>query len=119
MTVTQHLYSMYRRIRNNSCPEWRADPKSFYAWYQGQIREQGDKCAYCGLPGNTEVHYHRTFRKGRRGLRLEVDRKDNGVLYSPDNCILACYPCNNAKSDVFSYEEFLQIGQAVRRVKQR
>jgi len=114
----QHLYSIYRRIRTNCCEEWRRDPKSFYSWYQSQVREQGDVCVYCELPGNTEAYYQRTFRKGRRGVHLEVDRKDSSGRYSPDNCILACYPCNNAKSDVFSYREFEEIGQTIRRVKQ-
>ena len=36
-----------------------------------------------------------------------------------ENCVLACYPCNNAKSDVFSYEEFSEIGKAIHRVKIR
>ena len=27
--------------------------------------------------------------------------------------------CNNAKSDVFSYEEFIEIGKAINRVKTR
>jgi len=72
---------------------------------------------YCQLPGNTEIYYERTFRKGRRGVRLEVDRMDSDGCYSPDNCILACYPCNHAKSDVFSYQEVMEIGQAIPRLK--
>lgn len=64
-----------------------------------------------------ESGYTRHFRKGRRGKNFEVDRKDNSRQYSPDNCVLACYPCNNAKSDVFSYQEFLEIGEVINRVK--
>jgi len=59
------------------------------------------------------------FRKGRRGISLEVDRKDGKKEYSPGNCVLACYPCNNAKSDVFSYNEFLEIGKVISKVKKR
>jgi len=69
------------------------------------------------LPGDTERCYQKHYRKDRRGFNLEVDRKDNNGEYSPENCVLACYPCNNAKSDVFSYEEFLKIGKAIGRVK--
>lgn len=118
MNDRQHLYSMYRRIKENCCEEWQTQPKSFRAWYENRVKEQKGLCEYCRLPGNTEIHYGRRFRKGRRGLNLEVDRKDNCQRYSPENCVLACYPCNNAKSDVFSYEEFLKIGEAIHKVKQ-
>lgn len=69
------------------------------------------------LGGDTVEHYGHYFRGGRRGKRLEVDRMISDQSYSPDNCVLACYPCNNAKSDVFSYEEFLEIGKAIHKVK--
>jgi len=69
------------------------------------------------LPGNTQEHYGKLFRGGRRGQNLEVDRIESKELYSPDNCVLACYPCNNAKSDVFSYQEFLEIGKIIGELK--
>lgn len=119
MNHKQHLYSMYRRIRENCCEEWRMHPKNFYRWYENRVKEQKELCEYCHLPGDTEIYYQRRFRKGRRGLNLEVDRKDNNQRYSPDNCALACYPCNNAKSDIFPYEEFLKVGEAIRKVKVR
>jgi 5-methylcytosine-specific restriction endonuclease McrA len=121
MSDRQHLYSVYRRIKSikeNCCEEWLTDSKAFYSWYENRAKEQKGLCEYCHLPGNTETYYHTSFRKGRRGLNLEVDRKDNNQQYSPENCALACYPCNNAKSDVFSYEEFLEIGEVIRKVKQ-
>jgi 5-methylcytosine-specific restriction endonuclease McrA len=72
------------------------------------------------LPGNTTINYLPDgFRKGRRGFNLEVDRKNPKGKYSPNNCVLACYPCNNAKSDVFSHAEFLLIGQSIREAKTR
>jgi len=110
MSDRQHLYSVYRRIKKNCCEEWLTDSKAFYSWYEKQAEKQEWRCEYCDLPGDTELYYHRRFRKGRRGFNLEVDRKDNNQPYSPENCVLACYPCNNAKSDVFSCEEFVEIG---------
>ena len=121
MSDKQHLDSIYKRItKKKCCDEWLADPKNFYAWYENRFNEQKGLCEYCHLPGKTKAYYGKTFRKGRRGVNLEVDRKDNSQSqqYSPENCVLACYPCNNAKSDVFSYEEFLKIGEAIRKVKQ-
>jgi 5-methylcytosine-specific restriction endonuclease McrA len=119
MSDRQRLYPIYRRIKSkNCCNEWLTDSKAFYSWYDKQAEKQRGRCWYCHLPGDTRTHYHRWFREDRRGINLEVDRKDNSGPYSPHNCVLACYPCNNAKSDVFSYEEFLKIGETVRKVKQ-
>ena len=116
----RRLYSVYQRIKNsNCCREWKSDSNSFYSWYEGKLVEQENKCAYCGLDAFLVPKYYKreSFRKGRRGLNLEVDRKSNDAQYSPDNCVLACYPCNNAKSDVFSYLEFKEIGKTIRRLK--
>jgi hypothetical protein len=112
------LSSIYRRIKKNCCPEWEADPQAFYSWYLEQSIKQQGLCFYCHLLGDTEKSgYNKHFRGGRRGQRLEVDRTEAKEPYSPGNCVLACYPCNNAKSDVFSYEEFLEIGKTIHRVK--
>jgi len=119
MNLTQHLSTIYQRIRKNCCEEWLKDCRNFYQWYENQLKKQNWRCIYCGLSGNTKKHYQRWFRGGRRGRSLEVDRIDSGKPYSPENCVLACYPCNNAKSDVFSYEDFLEIGKAIHRVKIR
>jgi len=118
MKSRQQLYSTYRRIKKaDCCNEWQTDSRSFYTWYQEQADRQENRCAYCHLPGCTEEYYGRTFRQDRRGLALEVDRKDNTKPYSPLNCVLACYPCNNAKSDVFSYDEFVEIGRTIGKIK--
>jgi 5-methylcytosine-specific restriction endonuclease McrA len=34
------------------------------------------------------------------------------LLYDEtNNIVLACYWCNNAKTDTFTYEEFLRVGK--------
>ena len=118
----RRLYSVYQRIKHSKCcDEWKLDSNSFYSWYKRRLIEQKNKCSYCELkvPEILKLYQRKSFRKGRRGLHLEVDRKHCDRPYSPDNCVLACYPCNNAKSDVFSYNEFKQIGQAIRLVKNK
>jgi len=117
MSNKQHLYSIYQRIKRNCCGQWKMDSSSFYTWYENQVKEQQGVCHYCHLPGDTWKFYKRRFRNGRRGISLEVDRKRSSEQYSPENCVLACYPCNNAKSDVFSYREFLEIGKVINKVK--
>jgi len=112
----KELYSTYDRVKKNCAQEWE-NSKNFYAWYHRTAEEQRNCCKYCGLPGDTNTHYGKYFRKERRGKRLEVDRIDNNKPYSSDNCVLACYPCNNAKSDVFSSEEFKKIAKTICEVK--
>lgn len=117
MNQKRNLSSIYRRIKKNCCVEWRTDAQKFYEWYDAQFERQNQSCNYCRLPEDTKAYYQKWFREGRRGRSLEVDRIDSGKPYSLENCVLACYPCNNAKSDVFSYEEFLETDKAIHRVK--
>jgi len=79
----------------------------------------GTKCHYCSITEKDFPKIWGTFRHGRRGLTLEVDRKDNKKPHSPSNCVLACYACNNAKSDVFSYEEFKRVGDVIKEIWQQ
>ena len=83
-----------------------------------KLRAKSDRCHYCGIREGDFWHvYGRYFRGGRRGRRLELDRRDpKNKHYTLANCVLACYPCNDAKSDIFSYREFKVIGRAIRRV---
>lgn len=60
------------------------------------------------------------FKKANRGYSLEIDRKDSNLEYSPENCVLACYWCNNAKTDEFTYKEFKkEVGPAIAKVWQK
>ena len=116
-SVNISLASIYRRIKKNCCLEWQSDSKAFYAWYNNQLEKQSYRCFYCHLEGDTFKHYGKYFRFGRRGKRLEVDRIESKEPYSPGNCVLACYPCNNAKSDVFTYSDFIEIGETINKLK--
>jgi len=57
-----------------------------------------------------------TKRYYRRGKTMEVDKIDPNGEYTLENIVLACYMCNNAKSDEFSVEEFEEIGVAIGRI---
>lgn len=59
---------------------------------------------------------NKIFKKNERGFKLELDRKEPNKEYSTENCVMACYWCNNAKTDEFSEEEFMLIGKAIRTV---
>ena len=108
------------------------DFNSFKDWYDGEEKV----CYYCGL---TEVEsqeivmtsiitsnrFPQQGRLGRgqsRGVWLEVDRIKPKENYSPENCVLACYFCNNDKSDVFhgnDYKAFIadRVGYLRRLIK--
>ena len=43
---------------------------------------------------------------GERGPVLEIDKKINENGYSPDNCVLSCYYCNNDKSYILDSEDY-------------
>lgn len=75
-------------------------------------------CEYCGLTEEeTRLlydHFPECTRGGKRGKRLEWDRKNPFLPYSNiDNLVKACYWCNNAKTNYFPYEEFKKIGPAI------
>ena len=50
------------------------------------------------------------YKKSLRGWKLEIDRLNSNFEYSPENCVMSCYWCNNAKTDEFTEEEFINVG---------
>jgi hypothetical protein len=95
--------------------------EDFKEWYDNQDK----KCHYCGLTEQESQELVMTgklkskrfpengaLKRGKnRGIFLEIDRKDSNKNYSKDNCVLACYFCNNDKSDLFDAEEYKKFFQ--------
>jgi hypothetical protein len=95
----------------------------FIKWYDCDFKK--DTCFYCeiteqflqkiihnGLLTSKRFPIYNIRQLGRnRGYFLEIDRKDPNGLYSRENCVSACYFCNNDKSDVFNNEEYLRFFQ--------
>jgi hypothetical protein len=84
--------------------------RAFFEWYRAQPR----KCAYCGIE---ETKLEKLFDKETgilgtkrgRGRTLELERRNTVTNeYSKENCVLACYLCNNHKSDLITEEEHLE-----------
>ncbi len=78
-----------------------------------------DHCDYCGITNdeiNALADKHQLRKKNFRGWTLEIDRLDSNLEYSKDNCVLACYWCNNAKTDEFTFEEFKEVGKVIRKI---
>ncbi len=80
-----------------------------------------DTCAYCGITTKQIEELgaiHKLRKKNYRGWTLEVDRLDSNFEYTPENTVMACYWCNNAKTDEFTFEEFKKIGQSIKQIWQ-
>ena len=89
------------------------DFKSFYKWHQTQFETQSGKCYYCKTDETViATLFKKNFqhrKRTKRGNHLEIERKDSSDnLYNSKNCVLACYFCNNDKSDIFDEREFME-----------
>jgi hypothetical protein len=69
-------------------------------------------CHYCNVVIKWEPHGN--FSDGHH-----LDRKDNSLGYSKENCVVCCGRCNQLKSDQFTYEQMLQIGALIRSWKDK
>mgnify|MGYP001048374494 CR=1 FL=1 len=87
--------------------------KSFYKWHKSQYLKQKGECYYC----KTGEHIISTLFEAKygnrkrlnRGRHLEIERRDSDTnFYDENNCVLACYFCNNDKSDIFTESEYLK-----------
>lgn len=100
----------------------------FNQWFKKEEFDLG--CHYCGITNEESLKLYNmqragarpdATRGGKRGKRLELDRKNPFKPYDDlDNLVWCCYWCNNAKSNFFTYEEFkpiaIEIGTALKRI---
>lgn len=89
----------------------RTGKENFVTWYvENYYEKEGEtSCLYCGVTEKECANFFETYKTKRdtRGLHLEIERKNSITnLYEKDNCGLACYVCNNAKSDFISEDDF-------------
>ncbi len=90
-----------------------ANKNEFHAWWMKQNDLQDGKCFYCCTPlnliqqliGDKKLAV-RKIGWGVRGKCFELDRKDSAKPYEPDNCVLACYYCNNDKSYIYDWQQY-------------
>lgn len=97
--------------------KWRNSLPQVDFWPFYEKMTSSNCCYYCGI---TTAEIEQLFlrrlvhTKRNRGRELEVDRMIAKEDYSNmDNLVLACYWCNNAKTDEFSAIEFRTIGTAI------
>lgn len=92
---------------------------NFKEWYKNEEKV----CCYCGInQTDLEKYFHdnnEQYKEARqRGKYLEIERvstigKDSKEHYYPENTRLACYICNNAKSDFLSAKAFKSITKGI------
>lgn len=78
-----------------------------------------EHCFYCGITENKIAKLadsHKLYKKSFRGWSLEIERLNSNYEYSPKNCELACYWCNNAKTDEFTPDEFTKVAKAIKTI---
>ena len=72
------------------------------------------ECYYCGAP----VSWTKYFTH-KNGYNYNLDRKNNNIGYTKDNVVVCCYRCNRGKNHLFSYEEWVEIGKTLRRLREK
>lgn len=98
-----------------------ANIEDFEKWFAQSNFDKG--CYYCGTTNQQceqmfnmqrNGNRHDATRGGKRGKRLELDRKNPELPYDQlDNIVWCCYWCNNAKSNFFTETEFAPIAKAI------
>lgn len=89
------VVSYYKRCAKNRDLSFNLTNEEVYTFFTND-------CHYCGAYPAT-VYKHKSGNFVYNG----IDRKDNDLGYTKENCVSCCKMCNLAKRDV-SYEDFLK-----------
>jgi len=72
-----------------------------------------ETCEYCGSLVSWESR--KSFKRCTHATNL--DRKNNSLGYSKDNCVVYCWECNRVRGNVYSYYEMKKIGKLLKILK--
>lgn len=79
--------------------------KGSHITYEETLRLMAqNKCEYCGINLDRKPHIENDKQNP-----LLIDRKNSSQGYICNNCVSACWKCNEMKRDFYSYEEFKAI----------
>lgn len=102
--------------------------ESLYNWLKRSAAQRHIPVAmsyeeFCSFTLITTCHYcdakvtwseFNVFKKHKGGVvRYNLDRIDNKLPYTKDNCVVCCKRCNWGRGDSFSYAEWVQIGKLI------
>lgn len=96
------------------CPE--IDFETFKNWYE----KADKKCFYCNIT-EREIQglweKYPDLTKRNRGRKLEIERLEPNKSYrETSNLVFSCYWCNNAKTDTFTKDEFIEVGKVISKI---
>jgi hypothetical protein len=94
-----------RRIYSRLLISDKCSLEEFKKWFESQPKQ----CYYCGVKLG-DLKYQEDSQLKRFNKTLSIDRKDSTIGYYPNNMALACMRCNFIKSDFFSCDEMIAIG---------
>ena len=94
--------------------------KEFFVKFYGNDSDNRS-CNYCQI---SEKQIEQLIDKGEittkrlatRGRTMEVDRIRPNAEYGEGNMVSCCYWCNNAKTDEFTYAEFIPVGEQITKI---
>jgi len=72
-----------------------------------------NKCHYCNEPVEWKQH---GISENLHSYQL--DRIDNSIGYTKDNCVVCCKVCNRVKSNYFTYREMLKLGNIIKDINE-
>ena len=71
-----------------------------------KFEEQNNRCHYCHIQLNTVGQ----AEEGKRDhQKCTIERIDNTLGHSKENCVLACFRCNNQRSNRYTSDVFFAI----------
>jgi 5-methylcytosine-specific restriction endonuclease McrA len=71
------------------------------------------ECHYCG----DKVIINK-YLKDNVTHSYNIDRKDNNLGYTKENCVICCTQCNLTKSNKFTYNEFMMLSEGLRKIQE-
>jgi len=71
------------------------------------IIKHNKTCHYC----NRKLKW---VKHGPKAYLTNLDRKNPAIGYTKRNVVAACWQCNNAKSDTFSYRDWFAMTEVLR-----
>lgn len=98
-STTRGKYSAIKSKAKSRGIAFDIDCEWFLTWYKTEDK----KCNYCGVKEDLLLSANRSKSC------LTIDRKNNLIGYTKENICLACFRCNNMKSNFFTAEEWEEI----------